>query len=121
MTKRTLVLSCSIYIHHLLKMEHQTKTELFSDFWSPVTVKHKRSHLSINGDEISGKVELLRRNYHVLETHLLEECVHLFNQSHLLEIFENVLNRESWPVRLCGQHGFFALTSPSLLIHSPTF
>ena len=30
-TNRTLVLS-SIYIHHLLKMEHQTKTELVSDF-----------------------------------------------------------------------------------------
>ena len=62
MTNRTLVLS-SIYIHHLLKMEHQTKTELVSDFRSPVTVKHKQSNFSINGDEISGKVELLRRNY----------------------------------------------------------
>ena len=31
----------------------------------------------------------------VLEIHLLEECVHLFNQSHLLEIFENFPNRES--------------------------
>ena len=60
-TNRTLVLS-SIYIHHLLKMEHQTKTELVSDFRSPVTVKHKQSNFSINGDEISGKVELLRRN-----------------------------------------------------------
>ena len=42
---------------------HQIKTRLFSDFWSRVTVKHMWSHLSINGDVISRKVELLRRNY----------------------------------------------------------
>ena len=53
-TNRTLVLS-SIYIH-------QTKTELVWDFRSPITVKHKQSNFSINGDEISGKVELLCRN-----------------------------------------------------------